>query len=63
MAIWTTFNQDIDLVKASKKAAQSGLSFSDGSQYPGSRNGTRLGFASMTEEELNQAVEILKKVI
>jgi GntR family transcriptional regulator/MocR family aminotransferase len=63
MAIWTVFNQDIDLVKASKKAGQLGLSFSDGSQYPGSRNGTRLGFASMTEEELNQAVEILAKVI
>ncbi|MEM9930937.1 MAG: PLP-dependent aminotransferase family protein [Bacteroidota bacterium] len=63
MAIWTTFAKEVNLVRASKRAYQMGLSFSDGSQYPGDRNGTRLGFASMNEEELEEAVRILGKAI
>ncbi len=63
MAIWTTFSPETDLVAASQRGRQSGLSFSDGSQYPGKWNGTRLGFASMTEEELTTAVGLLRKAL
>jgi GntR family transcriptional regulator/MocR family aminotransferase len=63
MAIWTRFAQEIDLAKASKKAFNQGLSFSDGSQYKGNLNGTRLGFASMNEAEITAAVEILKRCL
>lgn len=63
MAIWTTFSPEIDLVDASKKAQGLGLSFSDGSQYPGGWNGTRLGFASSNEAELDRAVEILVQAV
>lgn len=63
MAIWATFQTDIDLVTASKKASLLGLGFSDGSQYSGTWNGTRLGFASSNETELDRAVEILSKVV
>lgn len=63
MAIWTKFRKDINLVQASKRAYSLGLSFSDGSQYRGNRNATRLGFASMNEEELTAAVKLLKRSI
>ncbi len=63
MAIWTKFREDIDLVSASKRAYHLGLSFSDGSQYVNGNNGTRLGFASMNEEELTEAVRLLRKAL
>lgn len=64
MAIWTRFHDSIDLPRTCGRAHLRGLSFSDGSQY-GARgqNSTRLGFASMNEEELTAAVEILRSSV
>jgi len=63
MAIWTKFNQQVDLEAASKKAHRLGLSFSNGNAYGKEWNATRLGFASSSEGELGEAVAILRRVI
>lgn len=63
MAIWATFDKSIDLYKTTKKALKNGLHFSDGQNYAPNENSTRLGFASLNKEELEQAVAILKKSI
>lgn len=64
MAIWTTFHRCVDLPRTRERAHLRGLSFSDGSQYgPRARNGTRLGFASMNEEEIGKAVGILAELV
>ncbi|WP_341224441.1 PLP-dependent aminotransferase family protein [uncultured Arcticibacterium sp.] len=66
MSIWTKFNDDIDLIKLAERALKNDLYFSDGNQhcgnYPG-LNSTRLGFASSTEEELEESVKIIKSLI
>jgi GntR family transcriptional regulator/MocR family aminotransferase len=66
LAIWATFNSDIDLPVMAQRGEKAGLYLS-----PGIVNGlpnqpassTRLGFASSTEAELEQAVAVLKRVI
>ncbi|MCP4441587.1 MAG: PLP-dependent aminotransferase family protein [Aureispira sp.] len=63
MAIWARFDKSIDLIKTAQKALKKGLYFSDGQNYAPNANATRLGFASMNEKELEQAVDILKKSI
>lgn len=61
MAIWTKFHHSVNLPRTCGRAHNRGLSMADGSGYgPRANNGTRLGFASMNEEELTRAVEILK---
>jgi|GEM_PF-1659035 len=65
MAVWARFNPSIDMAKLAKRAEKDGLFLSSGASHnpPGQQlNGTRLGFASSTESELDQAVAILKKI-
>ncbi len=66
MAVWATFDAAIDLERLAERAARKGLFLSNGLSHnpPGQRlNGTRLGFASSTEAELEQSVAVLKRVI
>ncbi len=66
LAVWARFDAKIDMEALAKRAAQEGLSMSNGIFHdpPGQRlNGTRLGFASSSEDELAQSVAVLKRVI
>lgn len=66
MAVWAKFDTSVDLTaRAKEAAAKYQLYFSDGIWYNKAlnTNGTRLGFASSTPEELTQCVEILKKIL
>jgi GntR family transcriptional regulator/MocR family aminotransferase len=66
MAVWATFDPKIELERLAQRAEREGLLLSSGLSHnpPGQRlNGTRLGFASSTEEELERSVGILKKLI
>ncbi|QMW03782.1 aminotransferase-like domain-containing protein [Spirosoma foliorum] len=66
MAVWALFDPSIDMELMAQRADQEGLSLSNGIAHnpPGQRlNGTRLGFASSTEDELEQSVAVLKKVL
>lgn len=64
MAVWAQFDPVIDMEKLAERAHRSGLYVSPGVSHnpPGRRlNGTRLGFASSNEAELERAVAVLKK--
>lgn len=66
MTVWTKFDKTINLEKLASEAYKKGLYFSDGKahQYPNfNENGTRLGFASSSKEDLAKGLEILKKLI
>lgn len=66
MAVWATFDSAIDLNALAERAARAGLYLSSGLSHnppEKSMNSTRLGFASSTEEELEQAVGVLKRVL
>ncbi|AQG79680.1 PLP-dependent aminotransferase family protein [Spirosoma montaniterrae] len=66
MAVWAQFDPNIDMPKMVERAGQAGLFLSSGLTHnpPGRQlNGTRLGFASSTEQELEQAVAVLKRVL
>ncbi len=66
MAVWTKFNENINLVTLSAKAKQNGLFFSSGSQHvtaPALPHATRLGFASSTTKELEQSVQIISDLL
>ncbi|WP_338870112.1 PLP-dependent aminotransferase family protein [Spirosoma sp. SC4-14] len=66
MAVWTRFDSGIDMEQLAVCAGQAGLFLSSGVSHnpAGQRlNGTRLGFASSTETELEQGVAILKTVL
>ncbi len=65
MAVWATFDPAVDMDLLAQRAGRAGLFLSSGVAHnpPGRQlNGTRLGFASSTEEELEKSVGILKKV-
>ncbi|WP_460938938.1 aminotransferase-like domain-containing protein [Spirosoma humi] len=66
LAVWARFDPAIDMETMANRAAQQGLILSNGVFHnpPGQRlNGTRLGFASSSEEELERSVQVLKKVL
>ncbi|MFN8347709.1 MAG: PLP-dependent aminotransferase family protein [Spirosomataceae bacterium] len=63
MAVWTRFDRGIDLGEMAQKALKKGLFFSAGKHHQAPWNATRLGFASSTTEELEQAVGILRKLM
>ncbi|MCD0488831.1 PLP-dependent aminotransferase family protein [Pedobacter sp. MC2016-14] len=66
LAVWTTFEPAIDLVKLAKEARKKDLSFSDGKIHRSpfyQLNSTRLGFASSNLDELAQSVDILKRLL
>jgi GntR family transcriptional regulator/MocR family aminotransferase len=65
-AVWTRFG-DRDLVSISAQAAKLGLGLANGFDYwhvPANRiNAIRLGFASLNEKEMEEAVGLLKKAV
>lgn len=66
MTVWTEFDPSINLGLLAGKAQRKSLYISSGisGQYPGyNSNGTRLGFASSSKEELLKSVEILKGLL
>jgi GntR family transcriptional regulator/MocR family aminotransferase len=66
MAIWTVFDGSVDLQATAQRALKKGLYFSSGESYTANiptLKATRLGFASMTVDELEEAVLLLKKSI
>lgn len=66
MAIWATFDPAVDLARLAERALRAGLYLSPGLVHnPAGKwlNSTRLGFASSTEDELTQAVAVLKRVL
>lgn len=66
LAVWARFEAKLDMDVLATRAAQEGLTISNGLFHnpPGKRlNATRLGFASSSEEELEQSVAVLKKAL
>jgi len=65
LAVWANFHERINLIKMSDEAAINGLSISNGRFYKNDffqTNAIRMGFASLNENEMEQAFTILKKV-
>ena len=70
MAVWTQFNADIDLTRVAAKALEKNLYMaSPVIPKPGTgdertfSNAIRLGFASSNQQELEESVEIIKKIL
>ncbi|MEQ9304918.1 MAG: aminotransferase class I/II-fold pyridoxal phosphate-dependent enzyme, partial [Marinoscillum sp.] len=66
MSLWTHFHPEIDLRRLYERALRHDLFIPSGeqiSQAGQKLNVTRLGYASSTEEELEQSVDILRKMI
>ena len=66
MAVWTRFDDSIDLENVARKALTKDLSFSNGLIHQHLINApaaTRLGFASSDEQELTESVDILRKIL
>jgi GntR family transcriptional regulator / MocR family aminotransferase len=66
-AVWTCFTGGVTTKTVAANAQKLGLSIADGEDYwhlkNGPRNGVRLGFASLNEKEMEEAVELLKKAV
>ncbi len=66
LAVWSVFDKGINLKDLSQSAEKQGLIIGDGTFYENEMfnpNGLRLGFASLNEQEMQQAFDILKKVL
>jgi GntR family transcriptional regulator/MocR family aminotransferase len=66
LGIWAHFDPGIDLVKLSANAGKHGLYIGNGCYYRNESfnpNAQRLGFASLRENEMEAALEIMKRVI
>jgi GntR family transcriptional regulator/MocR family aminotransferase len=64
LALWTKFRDDYPLPLISAQAARNGLVINDGRMYDVDDqrfNALRIGFASMNEKELEEAVSLLKQ--
>jgi len=64
LALWTRFKKEYPLPAISERAAANGLMISDGRMYDVDGyhfNALRIGFASMNEKELEEAVSLLKR--
>ncbi len=64
LALWARFGADHPLPVVAEKAAANGLMINDGRMYDvedQQYNALRIGFASMNEKELEEAVMLLKK--
>ncbi len=64
MAVWTTFNTEYSIPELSKRLAVKGIYMNDGSlyKYNTNVNGIRLGFASLTADEIRNFTRTLKEV-
>ncbi|WP_316744152.1 PLP-dependent aminotransferase family protein [Pedobacter antarcticus] len=63
-AVWSVYDDKINLAQVSENAAKHGLHISDGSFYKNelfSPNALRMGFASLNESEIQQALEVLRR--
>ena len=66
MALWVRFNKKNLLPSLSQQASALGLFINDGSFYNSggvNYNGLRMGFASLNEKEMEEAVRVLRKVV
>ncbi|MDB5136419.1 MAG: hypothetical protein JWP37_3022 [Mucilaginibacter sp.] len=66
LAVWANFDQKIDLIKMSDDASKRGLYIDNGNFYKNESfctNAQRMGFASLQENEMVEALGILKKII
>jgi GntR family transcriptional regulator/MocR family aminotransferase len=66
MAIWTVFNKKYDLIDIAMKVREKELFLSSGRYFnPENKllNGTRMGFASLNFDEMEEAIDILEKVV
>lgn len=66
LAVWAMFDPALDMEALAERAGRAGLFMASGIGHnpPGQRlNGTRLGFASSNEAELEQAVAILRRSV
>jgi len=66
LAVWSNFDKKIDLIKMSEEASKKGLYIDNGNFYKNESfltNAMRMGFASLSEKEMEEAFGILKKVL
>jgi GntR family transcriptional regulator/MocR family aminotransferase len=66
LAVWSNFDEKIDLIKMSKNASKKGLYIGNGSFSQNESfftNALRMGFASLDENEMVKALGILKQVM
>lgn len=66
LAVWSTFDKKINLVKMSENAEKKGLFIDNGTFYKNeifNTNSMRLGFASLNETEMIKALSLLKEVL
>jgi GntR family transcriptional regulator/MocR family aminotransferase len=63
MAVWARFDPALSLPALAEKAVANGLWIPNGSTYAPGMNTTRLGFASVNEDEIRRGMEILKKTV
>jgi DNA-binding transcriptional MocR family regulator len=66
LSVWATFDKKTDLVKMSEDALKKGLFIGNGNFYKNesfSTNSLRMGFASLDEKEIIEALAMLKKVV
>ncbi|MDB5129591.1 PLP-dependent aminotransferase family protein [Mucilaginibacter sp.] len=66
LAVWSTFDKKIDLIKVSEDALKKGLYIGNGNFYKNesfSTNALRMGFASLEEKEMVEALGILKRIV
>lgn len=63
MAVWTHFDSAIPVRQLRERLLQKGLYIPDASNYTPHLNSTRLGFASATEEEMEQGMQIFKSCL
>ncbi len=66
MAVWAKFDPSVSLPILSEKAFLKGLKINNGTMYNTDNvilNSMRLGFASINEREIEQGIELLKKIL
>jgi len=61
LAVWAKFEKTVSLPNLALNCRENGLWISDGLHYGTKLNATRLGFASVNAEEIEQGMRILKK--
>ncbi len=63
LAVWARLDRSISLAEVARKCREKGLLISDGAVYGAHLNATRLGFASVDEEEMERGMRVLKEVV
>lgn len=66
LAVWANFNEKINLTEVAEKALKKGLFIEYGDLYKNevfTSNGMRMGFASLNEKEMRQALGIVKELL